>query len=64
MAMNQRRIWYAHLVGWVLFTVSALLFTIDSIRNGAAVLTFASLAFLVACAFFLAPVLTDRPDRQ
>ena len=64
MAMNTHSIWWYHLSGWILFTVSALLFTIDAVRNGAVLLTFASLAFLVACLAFLAPMLSSRPDRQ
>ena len=64
MPMTERATWWFHFTGWILFTVSATLFTIDSVRNGAVLLTFASLAFLVACLAFLAPMASNRPGRR
>ena len=62
--LTERATWWFQLTGWILFTVSATLFTIDSVRNGAVLLTFASLAFLVACIAFIAPMASTRPGRR
>lgn len=63
MAMSSRSIRRTHLAGWLLFTLSAALFTLDSIRNGAVLLTVASIAFLVACFVFLAPLMSGDPEQ-
>ena len=45
----------AETVGWILFTLSALLFTLSSFGNGDAAGLPGSLLFLIACGFFVGP---------
>lgn len=52
------------MAGWVLFTVSAVFFTVGAVRDGGAVELVASLTFLVACALFLVPAVMNRPRRE
>jgi hypothetical protein len=40
--------------GWILFTISAVLFIVSSLRNGDIVGLLGGLFFLLACAAFLA----------
>lgn len=49
------------MVGWVLFTVSAVCFSIEAARDGSVVGLLASLSFLLACIVFMVPVISDRP---
>lgn len=42
-------------VGWLLFIISAVFFTVSSLRSGDLLALGGSLFFLVACFFFLAP---------
>ncbi len=55
MALSDRSTWRWTMAGWAVFTVSAVLFTIDSVRNGSVIATAASLTFLVGCALFIRP---------
>ena len=43
----------AHRLGWLLFIVSAVLFTWSGVRAGDALLVTASIVFGVACVLFL-----------
>ena len=54
--------------GWILFTLSALFFTLSSLRSGDAAGLLGSLLFLIACGFFMWPQATRAlakrlPDR-
>lgn len=53
-----------HVVGWVLFIFSALLFTAASLRAGDMVGLTGSLLFLVACFVFLAPFWRSHRGRR
>lgn len=57
--MKERR---AHAIGWGLFLASALSYTVSSWRSGDWPGLIGSLLFLVACLFFIAPML-DGDDR-
>jgi predicted membrane channel-forming protein YqfA (hemolysin III family) len=46
-----------HLVGWVLFILSAIFFTISTLQSGDPMGVLGSLFFLVACLVFIAPLL-------
>lgn len=48
--------------GWLLFTVSALLFIGSSLRNGDLVGLLGGVFFLLACAVFLAPLAGIHKD--
>jgi len=48
--------------GWILFTVSALLFIVSSIRNGDLIGLLGGVAFLLACVAFLADYVGIRKD--
>lgn len=50
------------LSGWMLFTLCALLFLAAGIRDGDVLVTVASIVFLGACGFFLAPWFVARRD--
>jgi hypothetical protein len=52
----------AHAIGWGLFLASALSYTVSSWRSGDWPGLIGSLLFLVACLFFIAPML-DGDDR-
>ncbi len=51
-------------VGWLLFTVSAVFFSVGAIRDGGVIELVASLAFLLACVVFLVPNVVNRPRRD
>ena len=55
--MSERR---AHLLGWSLFVVSALLFIASSLRSGDLLGLGGGVFFLVACFAFLLPLLRGR----
>ena len=63
MALSNRSTWRWNMAGWVVFTVSAVLFTIDAVRNASVIATAASLTFLVGCALFIHPMWSTRPGR-
>lgn len=44
------------LIGWVLFTFSALFFVATSVRAGDMLGLLGGLLFLIACFFFMAPL--------
>ncbi len=60
--MMTRRDWWLTLVGWLLFTGSAVLFTWASVRMGDMISILASLLFFFACIFSIIPVLRMRPS--
>ena len=60
-AMRPRSSWNLTVVGWVLFTVSAVCFTVQALRAGSVIGLVASLSFLLACLVFMVPVIADRP---
>ncbi len=47
------------LSGWILFIVCAVLFLISSIQSGDLLLFFGSLVFLIACIFFIIPLIKN-----
>lgn len=59
--MHPRSSWKLTVVGWGLFTVSAVCFTIEAARAGSVIGLVASLCFLLACVVFMVPVIADRP---
>jgi len=61
--MSPRAVWALTVLGWVLFTVSAIAFLVAALSDGGPVEVIASLAFLVACIVFLIPVVANRPHR-
>ncbi len=64
MALSERSTWWCSISGWTLFTVSALFFTLDAVRDESVVATVASVTFLVACVLFVIPVLASRPPSR
>jgi Kef-type K+ transport system membrane component KefB len=48
--------------GWILFTLSALLFIVSSLRNGDIVGLLGGVFFLLACVAFLAPYIGNHKD--
>lgn len=50
------------MVGWLLFTVSAVFFMIGAMRSGGLVELIASATFLLACLVFIAPAMAQRPE--
>lgn len=62
--MSPRKTWRFNFTGWVLFTVSALLFLWGTWRTGDLIGILASLAFLIACLVFMVPAWVLRPDRE
>lgn len=61
--MAPRTVWTFQFTGWILFTVSALFFLLGTWRAGDAIGLVASLAFLIACIFFIIPVWLHRPSK-
>ncbi len=51
-----------HLAGWILFILCAICFIASSLRNQDPLSLIGSVIFLVACLFFIVPLL--RPDRK
>lgn len=51
-----------HLIGWVLFLASAISYTVSSWRSGDWPGLIGSLLFLVACLFFIGPMLLGRDE--
>lgn len=49
------------MAGWILFTVSAVFFTVGAVRDGGAVELVASSTFLLACVLFVVPAVANRP---
>ncbi|NNE12918.1 MAG: hypothetical protein HKN41_11825, partial [Ilumatobacter sp.] len=56
--------WVWQVVGWGLFTVSAIGFTIAAVRDRGVVEIVASVAFLLACIVFVVPAIANRPRRD
>jgi len=61
MPLSPRSSWNLTFAGWLLFTVSAVCFSIDAVRSGGVVAIVASLSFLVACFMFIIPAIGNRP---
>ena len=51
------------ILGWTLFTLSALTYIVDSLRSGDVISLVASLLFLLACGVFFAPLLRREAGR-
>lgn len=52
----------AQILGWTIFTLSALTYIVDSLRSGDMISLVASLLFLLACIVFFLPLL--RPGTE
>ena len=61
--MAPRTVWTFNFSGWILFTVSAVFFLWGTWRAGDVISIIASLAFLIACIFFIIPVWLHRPSK-
>lgn len=61
--MSPRTRWTLTFVGWLLFSVSAIFFTVGAARSGSLIELAASLSFLFACGMFIVPVVVERPRR-
>lgn len=61
--MSPRTVWSFNFTGWVLFTVSAMFFTLGAWKARDMIGLIASLAFLVACVCFIVPVWRHRPSK-
>lgn len=53
-----------HIAGWVLFVLCAVFFIFASISNGDILTLLGSLLFLIACLFFLVPLLTTYTNHR
>ena len=62
--MTPRGEWRFYIVGWLLFTVSAVLFTWAALHASDWIGVVASLLFLIACLVFLVPVWRLRPPHD
>ncbi|MFP4323996.1 MAG: hypothetical protein ACLFTK_16195 [Anaerolineales bacterium] len=49
------------LLGWAMFTVCALLYTLDSLAKGNWLVGLGSVLFLVACVVFMVPLVGRLP---
>jgi hypothetical protein len=50
------------ILGWILFTISALFFIVSSLRNGDIVGLLGGAFFLLACVAFLVPYINTHKD--
>jgi len=67
MRERKKRDLKAQLWGWVLFVISAVLFTLSGVRAHDIVAVAASLVFLLGCVVFIVPLVQamshdDRPE--
>ncbi len=53
----------AQIIGWTIFTLSALTYIADSLHSGDMIALVASLLFLLACVVFFLPLLRPDPER-
>ncbi len=53
----------AQIIGWTIFTLSALTYIADSLHSGDMIALVASLLFLLACVVFFLPLLRTDPER-
>jgi uncharacterized ion transporter superfamily protein YfcC len=60
--MSPRSEWRFNIAGWLLFTVSAMLFIWSAVSAGDWISGIASLFFLIACLVFLVPAWRQRPS--
>ncbi|MFT5001350.1 MAG: hypothetical protein ACI861_001810 [Paracoccaceae bacterium] len=51
-------------IGWVLFTVSACFFVASGVRSGDLPTLVGSLLFLIACFFFIVPLVSAAKNRS
>ena len=63
MELSPRSTWFLTFGGWLLFTLSAIFFSLEALRNGSVLSVLASLTFLVACILFIVPAIANRPDK-
>ena len=63
MELSPRSTWYLTFGGWLLFTVSAIFFSVEAVRSGSVIAVLASLSFLVACFLFIIPAVLNRPGK-
>ncbi len=61
--MAPRTVWGFNFAGWILFTVSAIFFLWGTWKSGDVIGIVASLAFLIACIFFMIPAWVHRPGK-
>ncbi|MCP4415626.1 MAG: hypothetical protein GY805_03325 [Chloroflexi bacterium] len=57
--LTPSRVLKLQLWGWILFVICALLFIASSIKNGDMLSLIGSIIFLIACAFFMAPLVDE-----
>lgn len=55
--MNAKTQHRFQVVGWALFIACAFMFIVDSLQNGSLLMVIASITFLIACIFFIIPLL-------
>jgi hypothetical protein len=60
--MNTKTRLRYELAGWILFTLSAIAFTVSSYRSGDTLALAASLFFLIACFVFIYAHIAPRPE--
>jgi hypothetical protein len=53
-----------HLLGWILFTLCAVLYTASSIRNRDILAIVASILFLFGCVIFMIPLVTTMMQER
>lgn len=53
----------SQILGWTIFTLSALTYIADGLRSGDMLSLVASLLFLLACVVFFLPLLRPDPER-
>ncbi len=61
MMLGPRSSWILIVLGWALFTVSAVFFTLGAVRDGSVIGLVASLSFLLGCVVLMLPAVFDRP---
>ena len=62
--MPDHTAWKFNFTGWVLFTVSAVLFLWTTWQAADMIGILASVAFLVACIVFMVPAWRNRPNKN
>ncbi len=55
--MSTRRKHYFEIIGWTLFTLSAMCFMLSGLMAGDPAATAGSVLFFIACFFFMRPLL-------
>ena len=57
-----RKSLYFQLMGWILFLICAVLFTVSGIKSADGLVLAGSLVFLIACVFFIIPLVAELRD--